>query len=131
MSFEFSLHKGGAVPKARRARLLLADPSFRKHLKFYERFRQYHHEAFEKQAANIRASDILPFVDHYFNGVNRVIKADGRYRVAAYGSGMVCKHLLANKSAKFCWIAMSSGWPQSKEFLASGKWSLAQQQTTF
>ena len=129
--FEFSLHKGKAVPKARRQKLLRADPSFRKHLKFYERFRHYHKATFKKQAANIRSTDMLPFVDYYFSEVNRVIKADGRYKIGGYGSGLICKHLLATKSVEYCWLAMSAGWPQSKEFQASGKWSLAQQQTTF
>ena len=129
--FEHSLQKGGPVSAARRKKLLRAEPSYRKHFKFYERFRKYHRGAFGKQAANIRASDMLPHVDQYFREVNRIMKADGRYRVGGYGSGMVCKHLLAKKLANFCWLAMSSGWPQSKEFQASGKWSLSQQHTTF
>ena len=129
--FEHSLHKGGPVPTARRKKLLRADPSYRKHFKFYERFRTYYRRAFGKQAVSIRASDMLPHVDHYFREVNRIMKADGRYRVGGYGSGLVCKHLLAKKHVEFCWLAMSTGWPQSKEFQASGKWSLSQQHTTF
>lgn len=129
--FEYSLHKGGPVPAARRKRLLRADPSFRKHIRFYERFRHYHRNAFKKTAANVHPGDMLPFVDHYFREVNRIIKADGRYRIGAYSSGMICKNLLANKLVDFCWLAMSTGWPGSKEFQASGKWSLIQQRTTF
>ncbi len=129
--FEYSLHKGGPVPAARRKRLIRADPSFRKHLKFYERFRHYHRNVFNKQAADIHPRDMVPFVDHYFREVNKVMKADGRYRIGAYGSGMMCKHLLANKLADFCWLAMSAKWPGTPEFQASGKWSLIQQRTTF
>ncbi len=129
--FEHSLHKGGPVPSARRKKLLKADPSYRKHIKFYERFRSYYRRAFGKNAASIRASDMLPHVDHYFREVNRIMKADGRYRVGGYGSGLVCRHLLGKKLVDFCWLAMSTGWPQSKEFQASGKWSLSQQHTTF
>ncbi len=129
--FEHSLHKGGPVPPKRRKKLLLADPTYSKHFKFYERFRTYYRRAFGKQAASIRASDMLPHVDQYFREVNRIMKADGRYRVGGYGSGMVCNHLLGKKLVNFCWLAMSSGWPQSKEFQASGRWSMVQQQTTF
>jgi hypothetical protein len=113
--FEYSLHKGKAVPASRRKKLLRADPSFRKHLAFYERFRHYHRNVFNKSAESIRPTDMLPFVDHYFREVDRVLKADGRYRVGGYGSGLVCKHLLANKRVDFCWLAMSTGWPGSKE----------------
>jgi Domain of unknown function (DUF1906) len=129
--FEWRINKGNVVSAARRSRLLKADPSFRKHLKFYERFRHYHRNAFGKAATEVSAGDIMPFVDHYFTELNRVMKADGRYRIGAYGSGMVCKHLLSKKLAEHCWLAMSTGWPQSKEFQASGNWSLVQQHTTF
>jgi Domain of unknown function (DUF1906) len=129
--FEYSLHKGGPVPKARRARLLKADPSYRKHIKFYERFRHYHKTAFKKPPAAVRASDMLPHVDHYFREVNRVLKADGRYKIGGYGSGMVCKHLFAKGLVSYCWLAMSTGWPGHAEFKASGKWSMVQQHSTF
>ncbi len=130
-AFEWRINKGGAVSPARRKRLLRADPSFRKHIKFYERFRSYHRKAFGKDAATVVAKDMIPHVDKYFTELNRVLKADGRYRVGAYGSGLVCKHLLDKKLADFCWLAMSTGWPQSKEFQSSGRWSLVQQHTTF
>jgi hypothetical protein len=130
-AFEWRVSKGVAVSQARRNRLLRADSSFSKHIKFYERFRVYHRNAFRKDAAAVVANDIIPYVDKYFTELNRVLKADGRYRIGAYGSGLVCKHLLDKKLAEFCWLAMSTGWPQSKEFLSSGRWSLVQQPTTF
>lgn len=129
--FEWNVSKGRAVAPARRSRLLRADSSYRKHLKFYERFRQYHRNVFGKTAPDVKPGDMIPFVDQYFTEVNRVLKADGRYRVGAYGSGLVCKHLLGKDLTAFCWLAMSPGWPQSKEFQASGNWSLVQQKTTF
>jgi Domain of unknown function (DUF1906) len=129
--FEHSLHRGKSAPAARRKRLVRADPSYRKHFRFYERFRHYHRNVFKKAAPNIHPADMLPFVDRYFREVQRVMKTDGRYRIGAYGSGMVCKHLLASKLVDFCWLAMSSGWPGSREFQASGKWSMVQQRTTF
>jgi hypothetical protein len=130
-AFEWRVSNGATVTPSRRKRLLRADASFRKHIKFYERFRSYHRNAFRKDAALVVAADIIPFVDKYFTELNRVMKADGRYRVGAYGSGLVCKHLLDKKLADFCWLAMSTGWPQSREFQSSGRWSLVQQHTTF
>jgi hypothetical protein len=129
--FEYSLHRGRAASASRRKRLVRADPTFRKHFQFYERFRRYHRNAFGKSPQNIRPNDMLPFVEHYFREVNRVMKADGRYRVGAYGSGLVCKHLTSKGLINFCWLAMSTGWPGSRELQASGKWSMIQQQTTF
>jgi Domain of unknown function (DUF1906) len=129
--FEWNVNKGTSISPARRKRLLKADRSFRKHIKFYERFRQYHRRAFGKHATEVQAGDMLPHVNRYFTEVNRVLKADGRYRIGVYGSGMVCKHLISKKLAEHCWLAMSTGWPQSKEFQAGGNWSLVQQQTTF
>ena len=129
--FEWNVNKGSSVNPARRKRLLKADASFRKHIKFYERFRSYHRGVFGKHASAIEAGDMLPHVNRYFTEVNRILKADGRYRIGVYGSGMVCKHLIGKKLAEHCWLAMSTGWPQSKEVQASGNWSLVQQQTTF
>ncbi|MFO1033031.1 MAG: DUF1906 domain-containing protein [Hyphomicrobiales bacterium] len=129
--FEWRVNKGKPVQPARKKRLLSADPSFRKHIKFYERFRLYHKARFGKDAEAITERDMIPFVDHYFTEVNRVMKADGRYRIGVYGSGMMCRHVLDKKLAGRCWLAMSTGWPQSKEFTASGRWSLIQQRTTF
>jgi hypothetical protein len=129
--FEWRINKGKLVQPARKKRLLRADPAYRKHIAFYERFRLYHRKAFGKPAEAIKGSDILPFVEHYFREVNRVLKADGRYRIGGYGSGATCRMLQAKGLVSYCWAAMSSGWPGTKAFLASGKWSMAQQLTTF
>jgi hypothetical protein len=129
--FEWRVNKGQVVQPARKKRLLKADPSFRKHIKFYERFRLYHKAKFGKHAEAVSHRDMLPFVDHYFREVNRVLKADGRYRIGVYGSGMVCSHVRGKNLAEFCWLAMSTGWPGTKEYFAGGKWNLVQQHSTF
>jgi hypothetical protein len=129
--FEWRINKGNTVNPTRKKKLLRADASFRKHIGFYERFRKYHRVAFGKQAEAVKGSDILPFVERYFREVNRVLKADGRYRVGGYGSGATCNMLLKNKLVEHCWLAMSTGWPGSKQFASSGRWSLSQQHTTF
>jgi Domain of unknown function (DUF1906) len=129
--FEWRINKGNTVHPARKRKLLRADASFRKHIGFYERFRKYHRTAFGKSAEAVKGSDILPFVERYFRDVNRVLKADGRYRIGGYGSGATCNMLLAKKLVSYCWLAMSKGWPGSKQFASSGRWSLSQQLTTF
>jgi Domain of unknown function (DUF1906) len=129
--FEWRVNNGQNVSAARKKRLLRADPSYRKHIQFYERFRKYYRSAFNKSADAVNERTILPFVTHYFSEVNRVIKADGRYRIGVYGSGTVCKHIQEKGLAEFCWLAMSSGWPGTKAYRTSGKWHMAQQLTTF
>ncbi len=129
--FEWRVNRGQSVSAARKKRLLRADPSYRKHIKFYERFRHYHRNAFGKAADAISERTILPFVDHYFNEVNRVLKADGRYKIGVYGSGQVCKHVQAKGLASYCWLAMSTGWPGTKAHRSSGQWHMTQQLTTF
>jgi hypothetical protein len=129
--FEWRVNKGKVVQPGRKKRLLRADPSYRKHIKFYERFRIYHRKAFGKPAEAVKGSDMLPFVEHYFREVNRVLKADGRYKIGGYGSGATCRMLQSKGLVSYCWVAMSTGWPGSKSYIASGNWSFAQQLTTF
>ena len=129
--FEYSINKGGPVSKGRRHRLISADISFNKHIKYYERFRRYHKNIFKKSAADINATDILPFVERYFRDVRKTF-ADSKagYKIGAYGSGAVCSHLQKLGLIDYCWLAMSEGWPGFDEQYKSGKWHLAQQRST-
>jgi Domain of unknown function (DUF1906) len=131
--FEYSLHRGGAMSRARRLRLIRADSSYRRHVDHYARFRLYYRRFFGKAVEAIGPHDLLPFIDDYFKGVNSVFKAqpDGRrFKIGAYGSGLVCEHLLSAKLADYCWLSQSQGWPQFQKFYASGKWSMVQKMTT-
>ena len=127
--FEYAVNKGGVVSQARKHRLLSADPSFRKHIKFYERYRLYYNNVFRKPSAEIHARDILPFVEHYFREAKATL--NGAYKIGAYGSGATCAYLQKKGLVDYCWLAMSTGWPGFKEQIASGQWNLAQQRTTF
>jgi Domain of unknown function (DUF1906) len=127
--FEYAVNKGGVVSKARKHRLLAADPTFRKHIKFYERYRLYYSNVFRKPSAEIHAKDILPFVEHYFREAKATL--NGSYKIGAYGSGATCAYLQKRGLIDYCWLAMSTGWPGFKEQIASGNWNLAQQRTTF
>ena len=127
--FEYGMSDGHGISKKRKRLLLRADRSKARHIRHYARFLKYHRRIFGKAASDIRASDILPFVDRYFRAVNAEMKGKG-YRVGAYGSGLVCSHLLAQKLVDLCWLAQSSGWPGYDEFRASKTWSLVQQKST-
>lgn len=129
--FEHSVNKGGPVSKGRRHRLMSADPTFRKHIKFYERFRHYHRNIFRKTAVEISAGDMLPFVERYFRDVKSMMaETKAGYKIGVYGSGAVCKHLQKANLIDYCWLAMSQGWPGFDEQYKSGKWNLAQQRST-
>ncbi len=133
LAFEYSLHRGGSMSRSRRSRLIRADSSYRRHIGHYARFRLYHKRYFGKSVEAIGPRDLLPFIDDYFKGVNSVFKSqpDGRkFRIGAYGSGLVCERLLSAKLVDFCWLSQSQGWPGYQKFYASGKWSMAQKMTT-
>jgi hypothetical protein len=129
--FEYAINKGRPVSKGRKHRLLSADRTFRKHIKYYERFRGYHKNIFRKSASEIKAADMLPLVERYFREVkSTIIESKGGYKVGAYGSGSVCAHLQKQGLIDYCWLAMSKGWPGFDNQFKSGKWNLAQQRST-
>ncbi len=131
--FEYSLHRGGSMSRSRRSRLIHADSSYRRHIGHYARFRLYHKRYFNKSVEAIGPHDVLPFIDDYFKDVNSVFKAqpDGRkFKIGAYGSGLVCDRLLNAKLVDFCWLSQSQGWPGYQKFYSSGKWSMVQKMTT-
>jgi len=61
----------------------------------------------------------------YFAAIKKVLA--GKFRVGVYGSGLVCSTVLDARLADLAWLSASRGWQGSREFLASGKWALAQQ----
>lgn len=71
-----------------------------------------------EQIAGVRA---------YFDSVADVFAAAGRpYRVGAYGSGAVLEMLRGQGLVDFAWLALSRGWPRTREFYNSGQWNLFQ-----
>lgn len=128
--FEYSVNKGGPVSKGRRHRLLSADSAFRRHIKYYERFRRYHN-VFKKPVPQIQASDMLPLVERYFRDVKAgMADSKAKYKIGAYGSGATCTHLQKQGLIDYCWLAMSVKWPGFDAQYKSGKWNLAQQRST-
>ncbi|MEX0347796.1 MAG: glycoside hydrolase domain-containing protein, partial [Paracoccaceae bacterium] len=63
----------------------------------------------------------------YFTAVRTAFLQGGdRYRVGAYGSGLVLGRLLDAGLADLRWLALSRGWPGTREFYNSGRWNLFQ-----
>jgi hypothetical protein len=129
--YEYRVSKAAPVTAQRRHKLLKADRGFAKHIKFYERFLHYHRSKFGKPADEIRGSEMLPHVEHYFRAVRDVFKSSGKsFKIGGYGSGATCQMLLGRGLVDYCWLAMSTGWPGHDAFLASNKWVMVQQRST-
>jgi len=48
------------------------------------------------------------------------------FRIAAYGSGLVCNELLNAGLAEMCWLSNAKSWPGYRDFIKSGRWTLVQ-----
>ncbi|SHN73472.1 glycoside hydrolase domain-containing protein [Bradyrhizobium erythrophlei] len=66
----------------------------------------------------------LPGVRAYFSGVSSII--NGAYLLGVYGDGVVCDALLSDGACQHAWLSASRGFPGSKQYYSSKKWSLAQ-----
>jgi hypothetical protein len=66
----------------------------------------------------------LPGVRACFGGVSSVI--NGAYELGVYGDGVVCEALQDDGTCKYTWLSASRGFPGSKQFYQSKKWTLAQ-----
>lgn len=63
----------------------------------------------------------------YFTAVRSAFQRGGnRYRVGAYGSGLVLGQLLDAGLVDLSWLALSRGWPGTREFYNSERWNLFQ-----
>jgi hypothetical protein len=134
--FEYGMSNGRSI-SAQRRKLLRRNGQIN-HIKHYQNFLKYYSRVFVKPVADIRDVDILPFVDTYFRNVHAVFEnagaddASGKgYKIGAYGSGLICRHLLNQKLVDFCWLGQSTGWPGYQDFRNSQKWSLIQAEPTY
>ncbi len=134
--FEHGMSDGGRISSKRRK--LLRRNGQINHIKHYERFLKYHKRMFAKSVEDIRATDILPFVDTYFRSIHEVFKSSGYdnasgkgFKIGAYGSGLICNHLMKEKLVDYCWLAQSTGWPGYDSFLKDKKWSLLQKEPSY
>jgi hypothetical protein len=69
----------------------------------------------------------LAAVVEYFTAVRTALQQAGdRYRVGAYGSGLVLGRLLDAGLVDLTWLALSRGWPGTRDFYNSERWNLFQ-----
>jgi hypothetical protein len=61
----------------------------------------------------------------YFTQASKAVRT-GRFRVGAYGGGLVCELLLDAQLIDICWLANARSWPGYDSFQRSGKWALQQ-----
>ena len=67
--------------------------------------------------------NILP----YFNAVSEVFASkQNPYRIGVYGSGAVCKDLLAAKLVSLTWLSQSTGFRGTAIFKSSNQWNIFQ-----
>jgi hypothetical protein len=63
----------------------------------------------------------------HFEAIAAAFAAAGNpYRIGVYGSGFVCKSLLAAQLVQLTWLAQSSGFRGTAEFKASRRWNILQ-----
>lgn len=129
-------------------------------IRIYNSFRSYAPKWFKQRNGkpldprDVRPHMLLPFLDTYFEEINREFskvkdnKGRPRYRVGAYGSGLICSHLLGTQPVKpaalkpnsrlrgkgakidFCWLGQARGWPGTREFAKTSLWALDQEGVT-
>lgn len=75
-------------------------------------------------------SEIDEHILPYFEGVRGSMLAHGdgtaRYRIGAYGSGLVCRKLRESGLAELTWLSMSRGFRGTRAALEAGGWHLNQ-----
>jgi len=69
------------------------------------------------------AADVARVKD-YMTGVKAGL--NGKYKTGAYSDGVICDALLSAGLCDYAWLSASLSFPGSREFLASNRWSLAQ-----
>lgn len=61
----------------------------------------------------------------YVARASRIVRGAG-FKMGVYGSGRVCRLVLTQRWADFCWLANATGWPDYAQFFASGDWVMKQ-----
>lgn len=64
------------------------------------------------------------YIKAYFVSVNNEL--ENKYRVGAYGSGLILKNLLKDGLIEVPWISMSRGFRGTEEFFFSDDWAMRQ-----
>lgn len=75
-------------------------------------------------------AEITAAVQPYFEGVRESMEAEAggqtRYRIGAYGSGLVCRALTAAGLTQLSWLSMSRGFRETRDAITVGDFDLNQ-----
>jgi hypothetical protein len=75
-------------------------------------------------------AEIVSAIQPFFEGVKQgmAAEADGGagYRIGAYGSGLVCRALIAAGLTELSWLSMSKGFRETRDAIAAGDYDLSQ-----
>lgn len=66
----------------------------------------------------------LPAIRNYFAGVKVAI--GNAYKLGVYSDGIVCKDLQDSGVCAFTWLSASMGFPGTRQYFASNKWTIHQ-----
>jgi len=61
----------------------------------------------------------------YFEKASPLIR-DGGYRIGVYGSGLICRRLVALDLVDHCWLANAKAWPEYQNLFESEEWTMVQ-----
>jgi hypothetical protein len=79
--------------------------------------------ALEHLPSGYKKADIKA-IKNYMTGVKQGL--NGKYKLGAYSDGAACDALLSSGICDYAWLSASLSFEGSRDFLASNRWSLAQ-----
>lgn len=136
-NYEYAKSAGGPISATREATLQksMGAGAYKKHKAFYDIYREEGAALFGGALGKHRGQDMLPHIESYFRDLTQVFTNFGnqtgiRFKLGAYGGGMVCDHLLTAGLAEMCWLSQSKGLPGYDSFNASNRWVMRQELTT-
>lgn len=80
---------------------------------------------FDASESEVR-DNIVPFFQGVRTGLGASPGTASDYRVGVYGSGRVCRMVVASGLAEFAWLAQAKGWGEYREYMAGMQWHLVQ-----
>lgn len=136
-NYEYAKSKGGPISAAREATLKksMGAGAYKKHKAFYEIYLEEGTALFGGTLGKHRPQDMLPPIEAYFRDLKNIFDNFGnqtglRFKLGAYGGGMVCEHLLGLGLADYCWLSQSKGLAGYDAFNGSSRWVMRQELTT-
>ncbi len=136
-NYEYAKSAGGPISPSREATLKtsMGAGAYRKHKEFYDIYLQDGTRHFGGTLGKHGPNDILPHIESYFRELKGIFERFGdqtglRFKLGAYGGGLVCEHLMRQGLAEYCWLSQSKGLAGYAAFDASNRWVMRQELTT-